>query len=100
MRQIIVLKAARLSSLDLSLAPLPNRYEVGHFPTLDEPVPPTNPAFNKVFHRSTLVGLEDFLAEANRYRCHFHKFVVADEFNGLLQVQKARGNQANGFVGG
>ena len=33
-------------------------------------------------------------------RRHFHQFVVADELDGLLQIQDARRDQADGFVGG
>ncbi len=33
------------------------------------------------------------------FRCHFHQFIVVDEFDGLLEAHQARRNQAQGFVG-
>ncbi len=46
----------------LGLAPLPDRHEVGHFFTRDEPIPATNPAFNDVSQESPLVGFQNLLA--------------------------------------
>src|SRR5229473_2971246 len=45
-----------------------------------------------------LVGLQNFLAQANRFRRDFHELVVGNKFNGLFETQFAVRNQANRFV--
>src|SRR5450432_4138190 len=47
-----------------------------------------------------LVGSQNLLAQPDRNRGHFHQFVLADEFDGLLQVQDARRDQADAFIRG
>src|ERR1039457_1567968 len=47
-----------------------------------------------------LVGLQDLLAQADAARRDFDEFVVADEFDGLLEVENAWRHQADAFVGG
>src|SRR5271157_4645229 len=47
-----------------------------------------------------LIRLQHLLAQADGLRRHFHVFAVADELDGLFQVQDSRGHQADGFVGG
>src|SRR5499427_6218315 len=47
-----------------------------------------------------LVGLQNFLAEAERFRRDLDEFVVGDELNCLFQVQRLEWNEANSFVGG
>src|SRR5512137_2718143 len=39
-----------------------------------------------------LVGLQNFLAQPDRFRRDFHEFVVGNEFDGLFQAQFAMGN--------
>jgi hypothetical protein len=39
------------------------------------------------------------LAQADGLRGHLHELVVADELDGLLQVQQHRRHQPDGFVG-
>src|SRR3989442_10454829 len=45
-----------------------------------------------------LVGLQDFFAQTNRFRCDLHEFVVRNKLDSLLQAQLAVRNQADGFV--
>src|ERR1035438_8868592 len=47
-----------------------------------------------------LVGLQDLFAQADAARRDFDELVVADEFDGLLEVENARRHQADAFVGG
>ena len=49
---------------------------------------------------SSLVRFEGLLTQPNGLRRYFDKLVVADELYGLLQIQNARRDQANGFIGG
>src|SRR5471030_2575884 len=47
-----------------------------------------------------LVGFQNLLTETDRKRRHLDQFILADEFDGLLQVQDARRHQADAFVRG
>ena len=53
-------------------------------------------------HRTllSLVGLQDFFAKPQRLGRDFHKFIISDELNSLLQIQVAKGNQADGHIRG
>src|SRR3984957_445695 len=46
------------------------------------------------------LGIEHFLAQANRFRGDLHEFVVSDKFDRLLERHVAGRNQTNGFVRG
>src|SRR3954454_18348131 len=46
----------------------------------------------------SLVRLQDFFPEAEKFWSHFHEFIVSDEFDRLFQIQRAEGDQANGFI--
>ncbi len=48
----------------------------------------------------SLVRLQSFLAQPQRFGSDFHELIVGNEFDGLFQIQRAEGNQANGFIGG
>src|SRR5260370_37568757 len=45
-----------------------------------------------------LVGLQNFLAQANRFRRDFHELVVGNKFKGLFETQFAVRNQTNSLV--
>src|SRR2546427_11377028 len=45
-----------------------------------------------------LVGLENFLAQADGFRRDFHVLIVRDKLDGLLEAQLAVRNQADRFV--
>jgi hypothetical protein len=47
----------------------------------------------------TAVGLQDLLAEAQRFRRDLNHFVVGDELDGLFEIKQARRSEANGVVG-
>src|ERR1017187_2461408 len=46
------------------------------------------------------VGFQDLLAQADAGGRHFHELVVADEFDGLFQIEKPWRHQSDAFVGG
>src|SRR5262249_23770370 len=46
------------------------------------------------------ISLQDFFAEAEGLGSDLYEFVVCDEFDGLLQIQRFERNQADGFIGG
>ena len=65
--------------------------------------------FARCFHDSStvairtllaLIRLQNFLSQPQRLWRDLHELVVGDEFDGLLQIQRAEGNQANCFIGG
>src|SRR5208282_2398773 len=47
-----------------------------------------------------LLGVEDFLAKADRFRSDFDVFVVGNELDGFLKRHIAGRDQPDGFVGG
>src|ERR1035438_2692408 len=46
------------------------------------------------------VGFQDLFAQADAGGRHFHELVVADEFDGLFQIEKPWRHQSDAFVGG
>ncbi len=47
----------------------------------------------------TLLGVQNFLAQAYGFRRDFDEFVIGDKFDGFFEGQFARRHQAYGFIG-